>query len=117
MLCERRASLNSGRFQRADAHPPTCRPIISIAPTKVTPSHRQLEGMLRCKDGAQLGSGLGQTQPPRLDLKDLLARQMTPHIPDSAVAAAPIVAVCHRTKALRASLLQAGNVGWNITEE
>jgi len=39
-------------------------------------------------------SAAAQTRPPWPDFKSLLARQMTPHIPDSAVAAARMIAVC-----------------------
>src|SRR5262245_22703624 len=50
-----------------------------------------LRGMLLCNRWAQLRTVTGQTRPPRLDLKGLLARQMTPHIPDSCAATAAIV--------------------------
>jgi len=38
---------------------------------------------------------IGHARSPRPDRKDLLARQLTPNNPDSGVAAALMIAVCH----------------------
>src|SRR5262245_51561101 len=53
----------------------------------------------------------GQARSPRPDHKGLLACQMTPHIPDSTEAAAPMTAVCHK----RTHAPQQKRRGYSIT--
>ena len=66
----------------------------SIArPQRVGDVHRI--GLLRCNEGPRVRTALAQARSPWPDPKGLLARQMIPHIPDSAAAATRMIAVCH----------------------